>query len=240
MTSLRAARAIATLDMLAEYKHSHRLVRGYLGASIIGHACDAYCAMDLRGWPTKKKPSTIRAAWLGQLVELLLLEAFSEAGFEVQAVDPATGKQYEFTSHDDKFRCHPDGFVTLDGVRHVLEIKSAKRSRFLKMQGKGIREGDRIYYDQVMTEMGMSEVHQALFLVMDKDSGEFYAEIIEFDPFHWAYIQMKIDRVLDGGCEKISSAPEYWRCKQCDRATWCWEKGKPAPVGVWRPQEKTA
>jgi hypothetical protein len=235
--SLVATRIVSQLDLLAERKHKTRPAREYLGASVIGHACDAYCAMDLHGWPTKKKASTIRATWLGTLIETLLLDALREIGLSVQAVDPMTEQQYVYASHGGKFRCHPDGFVRIGSDLYVLELKSAKHSRFLKMRGKGIRDGDRLYYDQVMTAMGMSKVHKTLFLVLDKDSGEFYCEVIEFDPFHWAYIQMKIDRVLAGGCEKISSTPEYWRCKQCDRATWCW--GKKPPVGTWMPEEKT-
>jgi hypothetical protein len=84
--------------------------------------------------------------------------------------------------------------------------------------------------------MGMSKVHKTLFVVFDKDSGEFYVEIVDFDIFHWSSITVKIDRIIDGGAEKVSTSPDYWRCKQCDRATWCW--GKTPPVGAWMPQER--
>lgn len=237
--TLLAASIVAKLDLFAEKKHAMlRPGRDYLGASVIGHACDAYCAMDMRDWPTKKKGSTIRAGDLGHLVEGLVIDWLCQIGLTVMSVDPKTGEQFEFTSHHGKFRCHPDGFVAVGGQSYVLEVKSAKRSRFLKMKGKGVREGDRLYYDQVMTAMGMSKVHKTLFVVFDKDSGEFHVEIIDFDMFHWAYIQTKIDRIIDGGAEKVSTSPDYWRCKQCDRAMWCWSK-KP-PVGSWMPQERAS
>ena len=237
--SIRAARIIASLDMLAEQEHAHRPGRDYLGASVIGHACDAYCAMDMRGWPTRKKAATIRAGKLGHVIEAMLIAELKDVGLEVTTVDPATGQQFEYTSHDGRFRCHLDGLIVISGETYVLELKSAKHSRFLKMKGKNLRESDRLYYDQVTTAMGMSEVHQAVFIVRDKDTGETHCEIVALDPFHWSYVTTKIDRILNGDCQKISNTPDYWRCKQCDRAIWCWGKGPPPGCGSWIPQERT-
>lgn len=236
MSQLLASKIVSRLDALAEQNHKTRPVRDYIGGSVIGHACDAYIMMDMRGWPTVKKASTIRAAKLGHVMETMIVDELIEAGLIVITVNPTTGEQYEYTSHGGRFQCHLDGFVTVSGETHVLEIKSAKHSRFIKMQREGIRTGDRLYYDQVMTAMAMSGVHRAVFLARDKDSGATHCEIVEFDPMHWAYIEMKISRLLASDkAERIASSPEYHRCKMCDRATWCWSD-KP-PVGTWMPED---
>lgn len=238
MSKLIAQNIVSALDIAAEVRHRVKPPRNYLGASVIGHACDAYCVMDMLGWPTKKKPSTIRAGELGHIIEDIVIDSLREIGLNVLSRDPDTHGQYEFTSHDGRFQVHLDGFVFIDGDSHVLEIKSAKHSRFLPIKNKGLKAGDRLYYDQVTAAMGMSEVHEAAFIVLDKDTGEFYSEIVEFDPFHWAYIQMKIDRILAmKDIERIAGTREYQRCKMCDRADWCW--GKTPPVGEWMPNPKT-
>ena len=237
--SILASRIVAQLDLMAESKHKTRPRRDYLGASVIGHPCDAYCAMELHGWPTLKKASTIRAGTLGSVIEYMVIQELRDAGFIVTANDPVTGEQFEFTfpAHGGVFLCHPDGFIAVYGEDYVLEVKSAKHSRFTKIVNNGVKRADPIYYDQVTAAMGLSSVHKAVFIVRDKDGGETHCEILELDPFHWSYIQTKIDRILGGECQKISSTPEYYRCKQCDRARWCWGRGAP-PVGTWKPQEK--
>ena len=234
--TLAAKYIAARLDMQAEERHKTRPRRDYLGASVIGHACDAYCVMDMMGWPTAKKGSTIRAGELGHHIEAKVIDDLRLAGFSVLGVD---GKQIEFTLRHGRFRCHLDGILSDKSDPRVLEIKSAKHSTFLAVKKKGLRDGHRMYYDQITAAMGLSEINRTVFIMLDKDTGETYCEEVHFDPFHWSYIQIKIDRLLDHTDEvqRVSASREYWRCKQCDRVSWCW--GKKPPVGTWMPKERT-
>lgn len=150
--------------------------RNYLGMSRIGERCARKLWYAFRGY--SPAPLEGRAAMifdLGNRVEDAVLHWLDAAGYRVEDA------QREFSAHAGMFRGHCDGII--HGVTsrpHILEIKSANDRRFKAFQREGIRSVSPVYYCQAQCYMGYAGLERALFVVMNKNTCELYAERVHF------------------------------------------------------------
>lgn len=208
--------------------------RAYLGASMIGHECEAYLAMGLRGYPKKPfPPKILRIFQLGHIIEDLVVEHLKKAGYHVQEKNEFTGRQFEWKDLGGHVKAHADGMIDLtgDGVMSLLEIKSMNTKKHKEFVKKGVKIANRTYYEQMQMMMGMDgRLKDALFIAYNKNDSTYACEVVEFDPLDYAYIVDKVNRIVAGRSVKLRTNKDKFPCTWCDRATLCWTDEQDAEI----------
>lgn len=206
--------------------------RSYIGASIIGNPCDAMIAFQMRGFPDSKiDPKLKRIFKMGHTIEDIVVRDLKKAGYFVQEVDGLTGKQYSYDAYGGHVVCHTDGHIELErGEVSLLEVKSMNETSFNKFKKAGVKVSHPRYFAQLQMMMGMSGIQTSLFIAQNKNSQEYHAELVSFDPFEWGFIETRIGNILGGSSTKIARDPEDWRCRGCFKTAACWGDARPAPL----------
>lgn len=238
-----AAVAVSIIDIATVRQElATRERRRYIGASGIGETCQAYHALSLRGFESDlPEPKLLRIFRDGHRIEARVIEDLAAAGHTVMATDPATGEQWEYTSHGGHHVCHLDGFITLAGTAEemTLEIKSMNKAMFAKFKTKGVRVSHPEYYDQCIDQLGLvrdsiDEVKRCFFVAYYKDNSEYHAEIIEFDPEHYdTLLSTRVSPALKGESERESAYPAAYKCTQCFKRTACWKPESVTQQECW-------
>lgn len=206
--------------------------RRYLGASSIGSSCMAYLTLSLRGFPgDTPSPQLLRIFGDGHRIERLVVEALTAAGHKVEELDPATGKQWQYTSHGGHHSGSLDGFITLVGSqeRMTLEIKSMNRKLFESFQKKGVALSHPKYYDQMQDGLLLAraakvKVAKCFIVAYCKDNSMFHGEVVSYNE-DWAVALLhKVSDVIDHKAPMRSgSYAQEFQCKGCGKRTSCWE-----------------
>lgn len=246
---LTAADIIALIDE-GYASEPVKKARDYIGASAVGHPCDAMLALSMRGMPDDPAgPRLKRIFMLGHALENTVVRDLKAKGdLRVWEVDGLTGRQFAYEAWGGHISCHADGQIELgDEELAILEVKSMNAASFAKFKEQGVRYSHPRYYAQLQMMMGMSGFHRSFFIAYCKDTSAYHAEIVEFDPIEASFIEARVERVLQGGAKRISTDPADWRCKDCFKRTACWDVAKisiepecktcahahPVPDGTW-------
>ncbi|GAA4652556.1 hypothetical protein GCM10023116_48400 [Kistimonas scapharcae] len=208
--------------------------RKYIGASVIGHRCDAAIAYNLRGFPNvEPDPQLKRIFALGHRLEAIVMADLKRAeaslGVRFLPVDPVTSKPFEYLAHGGHIRAHTDGQVVAGDEVLVLEIKSMNQHAFDRFRKYGVRVSHRHYYDQVTMYMGLSGCTRSLLVGYNKNRSVYHAETVAFDPFEWSFLHDRIHRVINNEAEMIATDKSDWRCKGCFKRGVCWGEAEPHP-----------
>lgn len=205
--------------------------RQYIGASGVGHQCNAYLSYCLRGFPeTEVAPKVKRIFRDGHRIEEEVVEDLKLAGFEVSEVDEETGKQHRYSMFGNHVVGNGDGIIIIEEEKHILEIKSMNDARWKKCKKVGVKVSDYKYFAQMQLLMGLSGIHKACLVSYNKNSSEYLSEIVTYDEFEYADLLRRINVVLEGKGRKISSDPAYFACKMCFKRSTCWEGINPDPA----------
>lgn len=206
--------------------------RAYIGASIVGHPCDALLAFQLRGFPDGEIPPKLKRIFkMGHVIEDIVVADLKKAGMAVWEKDGLTGRQHAYTEWGGHIVCHTDGHIELEPDRlAILEVKSMNEASFKKFQGSGVKLSHPRYFAQLQMMMGLSKIHESLFIAQNKNTQEYHAELVLFDPFEWSFIGERVSRVLSGNGHKISTDETDWRCRDCFKVAACWGGKNPEPA----------
>lgn len=222
---MKATDVIQAIDAGYEEEKKEK-PRRYIGASIIGTACEAVLAYNLRGFPNEPpNPRLKRIFNLGHILEDVVVEDLkNKANLRVWEVDALTGRQHTYQAWGGHIVCHTDGLVEdeSDGSVMVLEIKSMNDASFSKFKKSGVKISHPQYFGQVQMMMGMGEMEQTLFVAINKNNCEYHVEVVDSDEFEYAHIRSKIERAMSGLVKKISTDSTDWRCKGCFKRGVCW------------------
>lgn len=223
--------------------------RDYIGASAVGHPCDAMLALSLRGMPDDPAiPRLKRIFLMGHMLEDRVVRDLKEkADLRVWELDGITGRQFAYEAWGGHISCHADGQVDVGEELMLLEVKSMNAASFTKFKAEGVKYSHPRYYAQVQMMMGMSGFRRTLFIAMCKDNSEYHVEFVDFDPIEASFIESRVERVLKGDVKRIATDPADWRCKDCFKRSVCWGRTKldeptcqscqsalPTPDGGWR------
>lgn len=208
--------------------------REYIGASIVGHACDAMLAFNLRGFPNDEpSPRLKRIFQLGHIMEDQVVEDLKKrADVRVWEVDALTGRQHSYEEYGGHVVCHMDGHIQLSDASDevlVLEIKTMNDASFGKFKSSGVKRSHPQYYAQLQMMMGMSGFERSFFIATNKNTSEYWAEIVDADPFEYGFLRERVARALEGRAMKVATDESDWRCRGCFKASVCWGD-KPVPV----------
>ena len=227
MSQLKAQSVVQAID--DGYDRDRReKARQYIGASIVGHPCDAMLAFNLRGFPNNEpEPRLKRIFALGhKLEDVVVQDLKTKANVRVWEVDGLTGRQHSYEAFGGHVVCHTDGHIQLDdekdGELMILEVKSMNASSFSKFKDKGVKFSHPQYFAQMQMMMGMSGFERSFFIAYCKDSSEYHAEIVDADPFEIANIERRVHRVMFESAQKISHDETDWRCRGCFKRGVCW------------------
>ncbi len=164
---------------------------------------------------------------LGGVVEPFVVELLGRAGYDVNDVDPATGRQFELSALDGRLTGHTDGQIHLKTGTRVLEIKSANLNQFEKLQKlKMYEKWNPKYYAQIQCYMGASGIHDSVVIVFCKNDSRMHIEKIRFDPSFYESLLQKARTILDAK-SVLPRPPEgtsrYCKlCKWCNVGDWCY------------------
>jgi hypothetical protein len=202
--------------------------RGYLGASIIGHHCERYLWYVFRACCKPEFNGRMyRLFETGNLAEGRLIDELMSIGCEVHAGDD-NGNQFKITDFGDHFSGHLDGCaIGIPGAPktwHVLEFKTHNVKSFTKLVKEGVVKSKPVHYAQMQIYMHKTGMKRALYLAVNKNTDELYAERVKYNKAYAESLAQRAERIITATSppERLASHPDYWECKLCDAQALCW------------------
>lgn len=191
-----------------------RKTRDYIGASTIGSDCLRQIWYEFKGFQATEVPTKTRRTWeIGKYLERLIQSWLREAG--IDATYPSAEYQAEGMPY---FKGHLDSVWMKNGKPFaILEIKTAKDASYLIFVKKGLKGWQPQYYAQVQTYMGMSGIHKAYIVVLNKDTSDISDELVLFDEEFYQKLCQKALMISKANAAppKINASPLWFQCKMC-------------------------
>ena len=196
--------------------------RGYLGASRLGEECCRSLQYEFYNTPKDKNFSgqTLRTFAIGHALEDLAVQWLQVAGVQIG------GRQAGFETAKGLIKGHIDGVLTggpedFGPFPRLLEIKTASNKKFNEFKKHPLQKSNNVYYSQIQTYQAYLDLQNpALFLVINKDTSEFYFENIPFDSQTAQEISDKGARIIQACLSgdllpRISEDPGFYLCGWC-------------------------
>ena len=220
--------------------------RSHLGASMIGRECARELWYNFH-WtkPPKFEGRMLRLFNRGHLEEPRLVAMLKMIGCEVWSQD-AKGDQYKVTGVGGHFGSAIDGVLSrcpdLPDFPILGEFKTYNDKQFTKLAGKsqdfrdhiawllspnspkvqftgkGVKVAKFEHYVQMQIYMGYYKLTHALYLAVNKNDDQLYAEIIEFDKAIYDLYWGRAEKIImaDTIPPRISDTPAFFKCQFCD------------------------
>jgi YqaJ-like viral recombinase domain len=222
--------------ILAHYaSHAEGKTRGYIGASMLGHACERRIWLEWNGakippQDPEKLGSRQEKFDRGRHEEERLIKALQGAGYLV------LDRQGAFSVLNGNFQGHIDGIILdEDGKKYVLEIKSANERNFTALQKKGIEAAFPGYYLQCQMYMHFLKIPQCLFLVVNKNNGEIYKAVFSENEAVISKGMAKLNKIISHGQDMparlpadAAGVPTIVPCQYCEFFNFCWTQKRKA------------
>lgn len=202
-------------------------IRDYLGCSVIGHDCDMYLHLTHRGLSGKSHDGrTYRLFERGRREEDLFVSELRSIGAKVWEIDNTTGTQFAVSTLNGHLGGHLDGIATLPenpDEAIVVEFKTHSNSSFRKLVKHGVAEANPQHFAQMQIYMALKRLPKALYLAVNKNTDELYAEIVDFDREKSKSLYLRAKDVVTANCaEKCATSSDDYRCKMCASRDVCW------------------
>lgn len=191
-----------------------RKTRDYIGASAIGSECFRQIWYEFKGVQATEVPTKTRRTWtIGRVLEGTILDWLTEAGLDI-------ARTWGDLQSEDMpfFKGHLDSVWMKNGKAFaIIEIKTAKDASFMIFVKKGLRTWNPQYYAQIQSYMGMSGIHKAYILVLNKDNSEISDELVIFDEGFYQKLRSKASMIASAQVAppKINGSPLWYQCKMC-------------------------
>ena len=203
-------------------QRENRRPRAHLGASMIGRECERELWLSFR-WADypRYEGRILRLFARGQREEPAFVANLRAAGMEVLVVDPATGRQYQFSDLGGHVGGSMDGAALglpeAPKAWHVLEFKTHGAKSFAGLMQNGVLKAHPEHFAQVQLYMGWSGMDRAFYLAVCKDTDELYGERIAFDRAVFEALIERAGRIVFAAepPPRISESPAFFRCKFC-------------------------
>jgi hypothetical protein len=218
------------------YNPKTETFRKHLGASILGKDCAREIWYNLH-WATKPEfhGRMLRLFNRGHLEEARFIALLLLIGCEVWQLDVTTGKQYKI---DSGHRGHAGGSIDavvrgipdIPGIAALGEFKTYNDKRFAILKDKTLVGGNWDHFIQMQTYMGKWNLTHGLYLAVNKNDDELYAEIIQFDPTQYERYQKVSQTIIDAKIAppRINQSPGWYKCKFCPQKEICHGTDLPA------------
>lgn len=207
--------------------------RSHMGASLIGRKCAREIWYGFR-WSTLVENSgrLNRLFNRGHLEEGRFIAMLLMIGCEVYQQDEH-GKQFRISDAGGHFGGSGDGIVVNlpdlpEGTAALCEFKTSGDKPFQKLIKEGVKESKPDHYVQMNVYMGKMGYPVTLYMCVNKNTDELYAELIYYDKECGdRHIDRAINLVfLTEAPEGICKRPGWWEGKFCDHKGTC-QNGQP-------------
>lgn len=211
--------------------------RQYLGASLIGHACERhvqYQWLAILGQVERPgfEPRILRIFDRGNIYEERARQWLKAAGFLFGR--PPAGLAFE--DFGGQFRGHVDGVLT--GWRRrdaecMIELPALWECKCLGAKGwrsldkERLRNYSSTYFAQVQLYMHYLGLECCLFSAVNADTMEIYHELVPYDATEAQLCRARVATILaatEAGelLQRCTADPAYYICKWCDFRGGCW------------------
>ena len=235
--------------------------RTHLGASVVGGECARAVAYGWH-WALKRPPrgrkgedgvhahSRMARLWnRGHLEEARFIACLLAAGIQVYQ-QTEDGNQFRISAFGGHFGGSTDGVLLgvpdlPPGIPCLAEFKTHGSKSFKKLEEDGVLASKETHYVQMQLYMGKRGLQYALYLAVNKDTDDLYAEIVRYDgTTDAAYLERARSIIFDDTLpQRIKGAsPGFHVCKYlCDFKDVCFHTVKPdrncRTCAHWRPLE---
>ena len=217
------------------YRGSESKYRSHQGASGIGNECEREIQLKWH-WTVQAKfdHRILRLFNRGHLEEarfLAILKCLPEVNLWYVTED---GGQFKFSDHGGHYGSALDGIAT--GIPDVpmgapvyTEFKTASDSKFNGFVKNGVRKENFTYYVQCQQCMKYYNLGYTLFMVVNKNTDELYAEILTYDQEIADKYSERAGKIIFSteALPRISNHSTFWKCRFCDVKAICHGKDVP-------------
>lgn len=203
--------------------------RRYLGASVAGHECDRYLWLHFRGlFRERFEGRMYRLFERGRREEEQFIAELRGIGCEVWDRDEG-GQQFAVSALGGHFGGHLDAVVRgvpeAPKTPHVAEFKTHNDQSYKKLMRVGVQEAKPMHYCQMQIYMGMMKIDRALYLAVNKDDDDLYAQRVHFDNDFFKAAMRRVERIItEPSAERCAQRRDDWRCKLCPARVVCWHE----------------
>lgn len=189
--------------------------RDYIGASSIGSECWRQIWYEFNEFEGLEVPNKTKRTWeVGKNLEILVIEWLEATGLNITNtwIDLRDDELPYFRGHVDALLMNKD-----NQPKEIIEIKTAKDGSFNQFVKNGLKKWQPKYYAQIQSYMGMSGIHSASILVLNKDNSDLFDEKVPFSPEFYESLKNKAKAIHDSKTEppRISGNPLWFTCKTC-------------------------
>lgn len=231
MAPLPTFKLQAIVAIEAAYENDQKKRHGYrLPPSQLGEECERKLWYGFR-WvspPNEFSGQMLRLFQTGQQQEERMIADLRRIGCDVLDCDPeddskqigisfAYGHGYGFLD------CEVFGLPDAPKTVHVGEMKSHNEKSFRHLQAHGVEKSKPLHYAQTLIYMHVRNRERGLYMAVNKNTDELYAERIEYDFDKAVRLERKAERVVTAANPPtgISKDLEFFGCRFCDHADVC-------------------
>lgn len=208
--------------------------RAHLGASIIGTSCERSLWYSFR-WATRAIFSgrLLRLFERGHMEEARFVSALRAIGATVMTIDPNTGQQWEFRDDTQHFGGSADavafGLPEAPQSWAGIEMKTHGDKSFRDLVAKGVQTSKPMHWAQMQTYGYLGEIDRFLYLAVNKNDDDLYAEWIHIDPAEGARLVAKAKRIINAPVplSRIAHTEGWYECRLCSHHAVCWDGALP-------------
>lgn len=205
--------------------------RTHLGASIIGHDCQAYAWNTFRWLKFEQFDGRmLRLFNRGHEEEKRFIRWLVGIGFEVREVDPETGNQFRisgckghFGGSLDSMMKAPARYNIPDYLIWLGEFKTHNQKSFDKLKKEGVQRSKPQHFKQMCSYGRAYKFEWGLYCAVNKNTDELHFEIVKLDWNQADDLFRKADGIIFSQTRppKIAMVDTYFDCKYCDFAGLC-------------------
>lgn len=227
----------ADIDAYCQLKYKHGFNKR-LPASIMGWSCTRKIWYTFR-WCGKEAfdGRQLRLFQVGNTAEPRFTEFLKAIGFEVNHVDPATGKQWRIEACNGHYAGMADGmckaperYELSEPLVFLNEFKTnGTGAGYNHVREKGLRVAKPDHYAQMSQYGKHFQLKYGIYLIENKNDSDITIEIVPLDWNLGQQLEEKAQRIINSKTppNRISEQPVYWECKFCTFNSICHDN---APV----------
>jgi hypothetical protein len=201
---------------------------------MIGTSCERALWYGFR-WSSRSQHSgrLLRLFERGQMEEDRFIAALRAIGATVLPVNPDTGRQWEFRDETGHFGGSVDavaiGLPEAPKSWALCEFKTHGDKSFRDLVAKGVQESKPLHWAQMQTYGHLSGLDRALYLAVNKNTDDLYAEWLRIDLAEGARLVAKAQRIINAPTPptRIAHSETWHECRFCDHHAVCWSGALP-------------
>lgn len=198
--------------------------RQHLGASQIGHSCRRKIWYTFRMARQRDYPARIlRIFERGKREEDIFIYYLELIGEDVYKLHPKTGKEIGFSDHGGHFAGTVDAMIHTSDGWIVAEFKTHNEKSFRLFDKRNVEEAKIEHYIQMQIYMHYMKVLRGLYLAVNKNTDELYAEIIDYRQDQAIYYIDRAKRIIESPepLERVNDDPSWYLCAMCEFRVIC-------------------